>query len=239
MIESDSEAPMHPSPRTIGIVWIVYLAVGILSGVFVKGIIVAGAAAVTAQNILGHAAAFQASASLDLVANAIYIVLTALLYGLFRRVNRSIALSAAFLSLAGCIVQIIADLLRLGAPLILGDAQLASAFTAAQLQSATMLGLSLYNKAFLISFPLFAMFEMITGYLILKSTFLPRWLGVWWLVGATAWLIFLWPPLAAAVPRYIIILGATNELGFAIWLIVKGGQRSRWQREVATADAVI
>jgi hypothetical protein len=239
MIESGDEAAMKPSPRTIGIVWMVYLAVGVMSGVLISGIVVAGNAAATAQNILAHATSFQASASLDLVANAIYIALTAFLYGLFRRVNRSYALTAAFLSLAGCIVQIMADLFRLAAPLLLGDAQLATAFTAQQLQSATLLGLSLYNKAYFISFPLFALFEMVTGYLILNSRFLPRWLGVWWLVGAAAWLIFLWPPLALSVPRFVIMLGATNELAFAIWLIVKGGAGSRLQLELAAADAVI
>ena len=229
----------HPTPRTIGIVWLVYLAVGIVSGSLIKGIVVAGDAATTANNILSHATSFQAAASTDLVANAIYISLTALLYGLFRRVNRSYALTAAFLSLAGCFVQIMADLLRLAAPLVLGDAQLAAVFTVQQLQAANLLGLALYNRAYFISFPLFAMFELVTGYLILKSGFLPKWLGVWWVVGAAAWLIFLWPPLAMSVPRYVIVLGATNELAFAIWLIVKGGAGSRWQLDLEAADAVI
>ncbi|MFL5483264.1 MAG: DUF4386 domain-containing protein [Gemmatimonadaceae bacterium] len=232
MTESTNE--MHPSPRAIGILWLVYVVVGIPSLYLLKGIVVTGAAVATAQNILAHPALFQASASIDLVANALYIALTACLYGLFRPVNRSFALTAAFFSLTGCIVQIVAGLLRIVPPIILGDAHLASAFTAAQLQSSVMLGLALYSKAFFISFPLFALFELVTGYLMLKSTFVPRWLGVWWVIAGVFWLIFLWPPLAVLVQRYIIALGGPTEIAFAVWLIVKGNDA--WgRRQMSTA----
>ena len=58
-----------------------------------------------------------------------------------------------------------------------------------------------------------------------------------WVIGAAAWLIFLWPPLAIAVPRYVIVLGSTNELAFAIWLIVKGGAAAKARLAVAAAGA--
>ena len=226
MAESIND-PLHPSPRTIGIVWLLYIVVGIPSLYLLRSIVVHGDAAATARNILAHPSLFQVSASIDLVANAIYIALTAFLYGLFRPVNRNFALTAAFFSLTGCIVQIVAGLLRIAPPIILGDPHLASAFTAAQLQSAIMLGFALYSRAFYISFPLFALFELVTGYLMLKSTFIPRWLGVWWVIAGTLWLIFLWPPLAIVMQRYIIALGGPAEVAFAVWLIVKGNDAWR------------
>ena len=227
MTDSRNEAT-HPPPRVIGIVWLVYFAVGIPALSIMRSIVVRSDPAATAQNTLAHQTLFQTAASIDLLANAVYIALTALLYGFFRPVNRSFAMMAAFFSLAGCIVQIIAGLLRIGAPIILSDAHLASALTAPQLQAATMLGLTLYSKAFLISFPLFGLFELVTGYLMLESIFMPRWLGVWWLIGGASWVIFLWPPLATAVQGLAIAIGGPAELAFAIWLIVKGGNQKFW-----------
>lgn len=221
MTESTNDTT-NPSPRLIGIVWLIYFVVGIPALSILRSLVIRTDPAATAQNIIAHQALFQTAASIDLVGNAVYIALTALLYGFFRPVNRSFAMMAAFFSLSGCIVQIVAGLLRIAAPAILGDAHLMSAFTAQQLQSATMLSLILYSKAFLISFPLFALFELVTGYLILESTFMPRWLGVWWIIAGASWALFLWPPLATAVQGVVIAIAGPAELAFAIWLIVRG-----------------
>ena len=235
MNESNNDV-MRPTPRTIGILWLAYFVVGIPALTLLRSMVVKGDAAATAQNILAHVGLFQMSASIDLLGNALYIALTALLYGFFRPVNRNLALTAAFFSLAGCIVQITAGLLRIAPPYILSDAQLASAFTAQQLQVATMFGLTMYSKAFLISFPLFGLFELVTGYLILQSTFMPRWLGYWWLIGGVSWVIFLWPPLATSLQGVLIVLAGPAELAFAVWLIVKGGDGSRLRRTRGMAE---
>lgn len=229
------EVTMQPTPRTIGIVWLAYFVVGIVAMYLLKGLVVKGDVAATAQLILAHPALYQLSASIDLVGNAIYIVLTAMLYELFRPVNRSYALTAAFLSLTGCIVQIVAGLLRVAAPVALGDAQLVSGLGAQQVQLAVMLGLKMYSRAYLISFPMFAMFELVIGYLILKSTFLPRWLGIWWLLAGIGWLIFLWPPIAANVQPLVIAVGGTAEVVFALWLVVKSADIARKRADAGSA----
>lgn len=226
MNESSNDV-MRPTPRTIGIIWLAYFVVGIPALTMLRGMVVKSDAAATAQNIMAHVGLFQTSASIDLLGNALYIALTALLYGFFRPVNRNLALTAAFFSLTGCIVQIIAGLLRIAPPYLLNDAQLASAFSAQQLQAAMMFGLTMYSKAFLISFPLFGLFELVTGYLILQSTFLPRWLGYWWLIGGVSWVIFLWPPLATTLQGVVIVLAGPAELAFALLLIVKSGDIAR------------
>jgi hypothetical protein len=231
------EVTMQPTPRTIGIVWLAYFVAGMPALYLLKAAVVTGNAVATAQNILAHPALYQLSASIDLVGNAVYLVLTALLYELFRPVNRSYALTAALFSLTGCIVQIVAGLLRIAAPVALGDAQLVSGFGAQQVQLAVMLGLKMYSRAYLISFPMFALFELVTGYLILKSTFLPRWLGIWWLIAGAGWLIFLWPPLAVNVQPLVIAIGGPTELAFALWLVVKSADIARERAGAGSASA--
>jgi hypothetical protein len=215
------EASSLPSPRVIGVVWVLYFLIGVLGTLLTSGIIESTDAAATANNILAHAILYRAGFAVDFVANLIYIGLTALLFGLFRRVNPTLALQAAFFSLVGCTVQIMGELLRLAPTVVLGNPQLAAAFGVQQVQAAALLSVTLYRSVFQISFVLFACFMLVTGYLIVRSTFLPRWIGWWWMAGAATWMTFLWPPLATAIWP-LLIAGGAAELALPVWLLVKG-----------------
>ena len=215
------EASSPPSPRTIGWVWVLYFATGILGTLLTRGILVPTDAAATASNILTHASLWRAGFAVDLFANLIYIALTGLLFGFFRPVNLTLALTAAFFSLGGCTVQIMAELLRLAPTLVLANTQLASAFSAQQLQAAVLLSVTLYRNVFYIAFVLFACFELATGFLILRSNFLPRWIGWWWIAGGIGGLTFLWSPLATAIWPLLLAAGA-GEFVLPVWLLVKG-----------------
>ena len=217
-----------PSPRTIGWIWIAYFLIGALGTLLSKGIVVPTDAAVTANNILAHANMYRAGFAVDFVANLIYIALTVLVFQLFRPVNRTLALLAAFFSLAGCTVQIMGELLRIAPTVFLANAQLVSAFGAPQLQGAALLSVLLYKSVFYISFVLFACFELVTGNLILRSTFLPRWIGWWWIAGGIGGLTFLWSPLATVIWPLLLAAGA-GEFVLPIWLLVKGVDSSKWQ----------
>jgi uncharacterized protein DUF4386 len=216
------EGSSPPSPRVIGWVWLLYFLTGMLGALLTRGIIVPTDAASTANNILTHASLYGAAFAVDLVANLIYIALTALLFGFFRPVNPSLALLAALFSLVGCTVQIMGELLRIAPSVVLANPQLASAFGAHQLQAAALLSVTLYRSVFQISFVLFACFELATGFLILQSTFLPRWLGWWLIAGGIGGLTFLWPPLATSIWPLLVAAGA-GELALPVWLLVKGG----------------
>jgi len=220
------EASSPPSPRTIGWVWILYFLTGVLGVLLTRGIIVSTDAAATATNILAHASLYRAGFAVDLVANLIYIALTALLFALFRPVNPTLALLAAFFSLVGCSVQIMGELLRLAPTVVLANPQLANAFGAQQLQAAALLSVTLYRNVFYIAFVLFACFELVTGFLILRSTFLPRWLGWWWIAGGIGGLAFLWSPLATSIWPLLFAAGA-GEFALPVWLLVKGVDAER------------
>ena len=135
----------------------------------------------------------------------------------------------AFFSLTGCIVQIFGSLLQLAPLTILRDNQLAGAFTATQLHAAVALSFQLYPLVFYISLVLFGLFDILLGYLIYKSTFLPRFIGVWFMIGGVAALLFLWPPLALAVKPVAIGVGGIAELVLMLWLLVKGVDLPRWR----------
>jgi hypothetical protein len=211
----------QPSGRTIGLVWLAYFVISSVGPAVTKGLIVPADAALTASNIIAHAGRYRAGFAIDLVGNAIYLALTALLYGLFRPVNRNLALIAAFFSLTGCIVQIVGELLRLVPVVLLTESHPSIAFSAAQLQTASVLAIALYNHVFDISFILFALFELVLGYLILMSRYVPKIFGWVWILSGAGWLMFLWPPLARSIWLVLIGFGALAEFGLVVWLLVK------------------
>lgn len=233
MTEPIAAASSSPNARLIGVIWLAYFVTSMLGAYLVKGLMVPTDAAATANNILAHETLYRSGFALGLVANAMYIALTALLYRLFEPVNRSASLLAAFLSLVGCTTQIIAGIFQLAPLVVLGGSRFLSAFNAEQLQAVAMLSLKLYSQMFNISLVLFALFSLTMGYLILRSVFLPRFLGVLMVVAGLSWLSFLWPPFATPLLPYLVALNL-GEFLLMLWLLVKGVDVARW-RESASA----
>ncbi len=223
-MQSVVEASPRPTARTIGIVYLLYFLIAVFGALLMKGVVVPTDAVATAQNL-------RSGWEVGLVANAIYIAVTALFYGLLAPVNRSLAVMMAFFSLVGCIVQIFGGLLQVAPLTILGDHQMAGAFTIAQLQSAAQLSFKLYPEVFNISLVLFALFDFSLGYLIYESTFLPRFIGVWFMIAGVVGLMFLWPPLGTALRFVIIPIGGLAEVALMLWLIVKGVDVSKWREK--------
>jgi hypothetical protein len=137
------------------------------------------------------------------------------------------SLLAAFVSLVGCTVQIFGGVFQLAPLVILADNQWLSAFQPEQLQAAALLCLKLYAQTFHISLVLFAFYDLLLGWLIFKSTFLPRALGVLLIFAGLGWLAFVWPPLATALSFLVLPLGALAEILLMLWLLVKGVNVSR------------
>jgi hypothetical protein len=219
--------------RFIGLVYLSYPLIAFLGDYFIKRVVIAGDPAATATNLLAHEATYRVGFALGLAGNVIYIVLTALFYRLLRPVNRTIALLMVFFSLVGCTTQIVAGVLQLAPLVILRDSQLAGAFQVGQLRAAALVSLRLYSQTFSISFVLFGLFDFMLGYLIFKSTFLPRILGVLMMIAGIGAMTFLYPPLASALKWVVLPLGGLGEGVLMLWLIVKGVNVARWEEQAA------
>jgi hypothetical protein len=214
-------------------------AVYLLNGAFGPGLMalgkiyVAGDAAKTATNLIAHETLFRVGFAGNMIATASYIVVTALFYQLFRPVNKTVSLMAAFFSLVGCAVLAVSCAVYLSPLAVLGGAHGPIAPTAeAQLLALTLL--KLYGQCFNASLVFFGFYCMSIGYLIVKSTFLPRLLGYALMVGGTAWLVFLAPTFARSIFPYLLILDA-GEGALVLWLLVFGVNSARWNEQAAAA----
>ncbi len=231
MMERIAEVSSCPWARITGAVYLLYFVMAVAGEFFLRGIIVSGDATATANNILAHQSLFRLGTATGLVAIACYIALTALFYNLFKPVNRSISLLAAFFSLVGCTILAFASAFQLAPLVVLGGSPYLSVFTVEQLHALALIFLELNAMAVDICFVFFGFYCLMIGYLIFRSAFLPRILGVLMAFAGLGWLTFLSPPLADDLFPYIQVLGILAELSLCLWLLLMGVNVERWKEQ--------
>jgi hypothetical protein len=141
-------------------------------------LIVSGDAAATVANLLSHELLVRLSLVAALVAVACHIIWTLLFYELFKPVNRSLSLLAAFVSLVAIAMQAVSGLIQIGPLVVLQAGSPLKAFTSEQLQALAIMFVKLNAQAFYVYVVFFGLWCVMIGYLIFRSTFMPRILGV-------------------------------------------------------------
>jgi len=233
--------PSEASPRlTARIAGALYLLT-IMTGIFAQGfvserLVVHSDAAATAVNILTHKPLFQLGFAVYLIEMACQIAMTALFYDLLKPVSRSLSLIAAFLGLTGCIIKTLSRLFFIAPLLVLGGAHYLSVFNAEQLQALALLFLKVNDHGAAIALVFFGFYALLTGYLTVRSTFLPRILGVLGILGGLGWLSFLYPPLGYRLFPYIAALGLLGAGSLILWLLVFGVNEQRWKEQASAAE---
>ena len=231
MMERIAEASPRPMARITGVVYLLYFLTAVSGVLFIRGIIVSGDPAATATHILAHERLFRLSVAVGLIATALYIAVTVLFYGLFKPVNKTVALLAAFFSLVGCSIQAFGSLFQVAPLVVLEGNPYLSVFKVDQLQAVALMFITLNVQATYISLVFFGLFNLLIGYLIFKSTFLPRILGVLMALSGLGWLTFLSPSLANYLLAHIEILGIIAEASLMLWLLAKGVNVERWKAQ--------
>jgi hypothetical protein len=224
--------------RITGALYLLTIVTGIYAQGFVSGrLVVDGDAAATATNILAHRDLFQLGFAVFLVELACQIAMTALFYGLLKPVSRSLSLVAAFLGLSGCIIKTVSRLFFIAPLFVLGGAPYLSVFNAEQLRALALLLLDVNDQGAGIALVFFGFYALLSGYLILRSTFLPRILGVLGMLGGLGWLSFLYPPLGHRLFLFIAPVGLLGAVALSLWLLVAGVNEQRWKEQAREAGA--
>jgi len=78
---------------------------------------------------------------------------------------------------------------------------------------------------------------LLIGYLIARSTFLPRIFGVLMALGGLGWLTFLSPGLSRSLQPYNMAPGILGEAALTVWLLIEGVNSQRWQEQRRAIDA--
>ncbi|MBZ5597428.1 MAG: DUF4386 domain-containing protein [Acidobacteriia bacterium] len=221
--------------RMVGVLYLLMVSLGGLVQ-FARGrLVVKGDAAATAINILAHEPLFRLAFAADVLVVACSIAVTALFYSLFKPVNRSVSLLAAFFGLVGGTIQGFACLFEFAPLVVLGGTQHASVFDVGQLQALAYMFLKLYSPAYGIALVFFGFQFLLIGYLTFKSTFLPRILGVLMAFSGVGWLTFLSPSFGAKYLFPYILTADIGEASLVLWLLVFAVNEQRWREQAGAA----
>ncbi len=201
-------------------------------------LVISGNAAATAANILKHEQLFWMGFAVSLMSVAFHIAWTLLFYDLFKPVNSSLSLLAAFFGLVTGAMQALTGFFYITPLLVLQGGSSLSAFTADQLQALAYLFLRLNGAAFNIDLTFFGIWCILTGYLIYRSTFLPQILGVLLAIDGVGWVLYLLPPLATHLFPIIAVASGLAEFPLQLWLLVIGLNTERWKEQASAAANV-
>ena len=198
-------------------------------------LIVPADAAATAENIRTFAFLFRLGFAGYLVEATCDIALALIFYVLLRPVGKDLALLAAFFGLIGTALFGVAELFYFAASLILGGAGYLKAISPDQLNALALLSLKLFGYGGAIFTVFYGMSWVLRGYLIFRSGYLPKFVGVLLVLGGLAFVtrnfaLVLAPAFPSASLLLLILPGA---LSLTLWLLVKGVNLPGWKERMA------
>lgn len=190
-------------------------------------------AAATAANILASEQMWRLSFAAMFVMLACDVGVAAIFYVLFKPVNRTLSLIACAFRLVLVALVGVALLGRYAPLLLLKDAALAS-FKSDQLQAMGLLSIKMFERGFDVPLVFFGFDSLVIGWLIYRSRFLPRFLGVLLIVAGLCYLISTFVTLVVPVIRLpfdILLLSYVAEMILCLWLIVIEVDAERWKEQ--------
>jgi hypothetical protein len=210
--------------RITGGLYVVYILASVLADAL--GHIGLGTAPQVYQAIVTNEASFRLGLVIALTTGFLFLVTAWGLYVLLRRVDKDLALLFLLLNAVGVAIQG-ASMLWLVSAMSQGDGAIhMQAFSAAQLEGLALLSINVYKTGWVTAQLFFGTWLFPLGYLVYKSTFLPRFLGVLLMLDGIG--VLIWFLQTLLLPDYPAIhypgvaVSFIAEVGLALWLLVKG-----------------
>jgi len=229
--------------RTGGALYLAIIALGAFAEAVRGRVVVPGDPAATTAHLTSAQALWRLGIGAELAGLVFTVVLAMIFYVLFRPVSREVNLLATFLRLAGITVQAVAvtSLVAALAPLAAGAH--ADAFAAGQRSVLVSFSIEAHQAGFGLALLLFGTGFLFHGWLIYRSGFLPRTLGVLIVVAGLCYItnslaLFLAPALQDRLFPLILLPPFVGELSLCLWLLVKGVDAQRWTERWRAARAV-
>lgn len=186
----------------------------------------------TVNNIAVHEWLFRVGMLSELIGAVLLIYLTLALYRLFAEVDHSLAVQVViFGGLMPAVLYFVNVTTDAGVLMIVRGADFLSAFDKLQRNAIAMLLLRLHSHQFTATLLLAGIWLFPLGILVYRSRFLPRFLGVWLVVGGLAWIILCFTAYLAPQyqdPEFAIFQPVFfGEIALMLWLLLKGAKPPR------------
>ena len=225
-----------------GALYLVIILLGGFSEGFVNSKLLAGAATATAQNILAAPGLWRLSTAANLVVVICAVPLLWIEFQLLRPVSKNLALLALLLNGVSLAVEAVSKVFQLLVLPILQSPDYLQAWGSGRVALLANLALKLHDIAFNVALVFFGFTCLVNGYLIVKSGFLPKVLGVLMQVAGAAYLVgclaaLFVPALADQLIPGVLLPPLVGELSLCLWLLIKGVDVPRWQERLRLSQA--
>ena len=232
-----------PPKRYARIAGSLYLVIAVFGGFAIayvpSVIVVAGDGAKTAANLLANQGLFGMGVVADVVVMLTEIVLSAMLFVLFRATSPTLSLIAMVSRLTMVVVMAI-NLLIYVMPMVL----LRVAGASEEMQATAMMLFEAHRYGIYVWDMFFGFHLAALGYLIIRSGYFPRLLGVALLVGSLGYfleglakVVFLDNALLATGIVGLLVVASIGELAFAFWLLIRGVDVAGWNKALGRPAA--
>ena len=216
----------NKTARIAGFLYLLLVPLGVLGIIYVPStLIVPGDVAATAGNIMANEALFRLSIVSALLVQVVNIFVVLFLYKLLKPVNKNMARLMVIFILLGAPIAMLNELNQAAALLLLNSADPLSALT-------TMF-LDLHQYGIQIAGIFWGLWLFPMGYLVFKSNYIPKIIGVLLMIGCFGYLVdsfvfFLFPDFGVAISQFTFI----GELLLPLWLVIKGVNVEQWEKSV-------
>lgn len=227
--------------RVGGALYLVVIVVGMAGELLVRRpLLVQGDAAATAAKLASSLSLLRVGVAAAMAMIVCGAGLVVVLYALFKPVHRHLALFVVFLNLISLALEAGGKMTLIVAATLLSGSPLAGAFEPGRIGALAAFAASLHAYGFALSLIFFGAECVVIGYLVYRSGFLPRAVGVLMALAGAAYLVnsftlLLAPSLASSV-SVLLVLSFVGESSLCLWLLTIGVNAAGWDRRLAAGS---
>jgi len=221
----------NKTARTAGFLYLLLVPFGFFGGEYILSITVPGNAVATVNNIMAHTLLFRLSILSALITPIVTVLVALFLYKLFKSVNKNQAVLMVVFALAAAPIAMLNELNHFAVLQLLNGTDYLKVFSVDQLYSQVMFFLDLNHYGAFIATIFWGLWLLPMGYLVFRSGFLPRIIGVLLIIAGFGYIIdsaalFLLPDLNIDISQFTFI----GELLLLLWLLIKGVNVEQWKK---------
>ncbi len=209
--------------RTAGLLYLFYIVTSVIANLFGKFVFVE--APVTIEHILTHAAQFRIGFVINLFSVVFFLLAAWALYVLLKPVNKDLALLFLLFNVAGFAVWLFSSLCLFASLILLNGTEAIKAFQPDQLQALAVFFFGVYKSGVVIAQVPYGVWLFPLGYLVLKSRFLPKVLGVLLIADGICQFVYVCQrlilPDLAVIAYPCLVISFIAEVSLALWLAIK------------------
>lgn len=215
--------------RIAGLLYLIVVLTGIFNLMYVPSkLIVWDNASVTFNNILESETLFRLGIMAGIICYTAFLILPIVLYKLLNQVNKTYAIGMVTLAVISVPLSLVNLLNKVNVLTLIDKAQYLQVIEADELQAQVLLYLDFYNNGIEIASVFWGLWLLPFGYLVFKSGFLPKILGICLMAGCFGYLTnfiggFLFQNYAGlGIARFVTLPASIGEIGICLWLLIIG-----------------